>query len=344
MSFAVLHVQKTTSNPIGLGMEISREYEPHNADPERKHLNQMIIDDNGKNLSQAIDERIKDGYTGKTAIRKDAVKSITYVLTGSPERMHKLDQSGQLDIWVQTNLDWLIEKHGRKNIVKFALHMDERTPHLHAVVVPLTADGRLSAKEILGDKAKMKQLQTDYANKMRQFGLERGTGGRRASHVDIKDYYKQLNEEIPQVKKELQQLKNEVDNYSKMKALKDTTGAFISKLTKKDETKELRDQVQHLQTENTNLKTGLTNAAGHLEQYEQATERLYRENERLKSAFSGQDQQRQNELSAVKSRATLDAVSKINSYARKALNLPGKFDIRGDTVLFLDDKGQVLGR
>jgi hypothetical protein len=343
MSFAVLHVQKTTANPIGLGMEIGREYEPHNADPERKHLNQMIID-NGKNLSQAIDDRIKEGYTGKTAIRKDAVKSLTYVLTGSHERMHELDQSGRLDAWVQTNLDWLIEKHGRENIVKFALHMDERTPHLHAVVVPLTTDGRLSAKELLGNKAQMKELQTDYANRMRPFGLERGRDGGRSTHVDIKDYYKQLNEQIPQVKKELQQLQAEVKDYSKMKALKETAGAFVSKLTKKDETKELKDQVQHLQTENANLKTGLNNAAANLSEFERATERLYQENQRLKSAIGGQKQQQENELAATKAQAKSDTISLINRFARKNLNLPGRFDVRGDTVHFEpDDKGQSQG-
>jgi hypothetical protein len=36
--------------------------------------------------------------------------------------------------------------------------MDEKTPHMHLSFVPLTADGRLSAKDIVGNRKKHRGL------------------------------------------------------------------------------------------------------------------------------------------------------------------------------------------
>ena len=40
--------------------------------------------------------------------------------------------------------------------------MDEKTPHMHLCFVPLTADGRLSAKNIIGNRKKLTQWQDDF--------------------------------------------------------------------------------------------------------------------------------------------------------------------------------------
>lgn len=88
------------------------------------------------------------------------------------------------------------EKYGEKNIMRFTLHMDETTPHIHAVVVPLTKDGRLSAKEITGGPKGMEQLQDEYGAKMARFGLERGLKGSPSKHTDISEYYGAINEPL----------------------------------------------------------------------------------------------------------------------------------------------------
>ena len=40
--------------------------------------------------------------------------------------------------------------------------MDEKTPHLHLVFVPLTKDNRLCAKEIIGNRANLTKWQDDF--------------------------------------------------------------------------------------------------------------------------------------------------------------------------------------
>jgi hypothetical protein len=54
--------------------------------------------------------------------------------------------------------------------------MDEKTPHMHLSFVPLTEDGRLSAKEIIGNKKKLTKWQDAYWEHMvKRFPeLERG--------------------------------------------------------------------------------------------------------------------------------------------------------------------------
>ncbi|MEM8968591.1 MAG: plasmid recombination protein [Bacteroidota bacterium] len=80
----------------------------------------------------------------------------------------------------------------KENIVGFAMHLDEKTLHIHATVVPLTKDSRLSTKEYLfGHKEKLRGFQDRYANAMVPFGLERGLKGSCSKHQTTSQYYRQ---------------------------------------------------------------------------------------------------------------------------------------------------------
>ena len=69
---------------------------------------------------------------------------------------------------------WLEKKYGKDRVVAAVVHRDEATPHLSAFVVPLTQDGRLSAKEFIGGRSKMRDDQSTYAESVKKLGLERG--------------------------------------------------------------------------------------------------------------------------------------------------------------------------
>jgi hypothetical protein len=77
--------------------------------------------------------------------------------------------------------------------------MDERTPHIHAHMVPLTGDGRLSATHFLDGRRKMKELHTRYASYMEPIGLERGREGSRATHQRVQQFYASVTKE-PELK------------------------------------------------------------------------------------------------------------------------------------------------
>jgi len=191
MGYAVFHATKGSGGGGKLGAHIDRDKKQKqtfkSADPEREHLNKNLISKNSYSemkLPDAINERIKEGYKGKKALRKDAVKFIPMVMTGSHEEMKKIfDNKDLKQKWLQANYNFVCKEFGEKNIVRFTLHLDEKTPHIHAVVVPLTDDGRLSAKERFGNRNVLSDRQTRYADAMQQFGLKRGVVGSKSKHT-----------------------------------------------------------------------------------------------------------------------------------------------------------------
>ena len=88
------------------------------------------------------------------------------------------------------------KEFGKENIVRFVLHRDEKTPHLHVVTVNLTKDGRLSAKEILGNPKAMQERQDRYAEQMKSFGLERGLKNTGIDHEDAKAFYARMKQSV----------------------------------------------------------------------------------------------------------------------------------------------------
>lgn len=196
MGYAVLHSQKGSASG-GLGNHIDRikgmEHNFKQADPSR--INENVVYSvyqkrEHLSLTEAINERILEGYKVKKAYRKDAVKFTAHVLGGSHEDMKEIfKDKRKSDAWIQANYDFISKEFGEKNIVRFNLHMDEKTPHIHAVTVPLTEDGRLSAREIIGNKTEMRSRQDRYAEAMEPFGLERGKRNTGIKHEDTKEYY-----------------------------------------------------------------------------------------------------------------------------------------------------------
>jgi len=126
--------------------------------------------------------------------RKGAVLCIEYLITASPEAFTRHggtmpDTGGYFD----RAIAWLKARHGAANIVSAAIHLDERTPHLVAYVVPLTKDGRLSARDFLGGAAKLRKMQTDFHHWCgKPFGLLRGIEGSKATHQKVSQYYQAL--------------------------------------------------------------------------------------------------------------------------------------------------------
>ena len=108
-------------------------------------------------------------------VRKDSVKFVDTLVTVSPE-FAEAHEAEMLEYFNRA-FDFLKERVGEENIISAVVHMDEKTPHLHLCFVPLTKDGRLSAKEILGNKKRMIQWQDDFYACMseRWLELERGT-------------------------------------------------------------------------------------------------------------------------------------------------------------------------
>jgi hypothetical protein len=166
-----------------------RERETHNADQERtpdnQHLGAKSTDEAMGKLRALLPEKR----------RKDAVLVVEYVMTASPEWFDKATPE-QEKAFFQRSLQWLADKYGADRIVTASIHRDEATPHLSAFVVPLTQDKRLSAKEFIGSRDKMRADQTSYAGRVADLGLERGIEGSKATHQTIQQHYAAIQQGV----------------------------------------------------------------------------------------------------------------------------------------------------
>ena len=108
-------------------------------------------------------------------VRKDSVKFVDTLVTVSPEFAQT--HEAEMKEYFTRAFEFLKDRIGEDNIISAVVHMDEKTPHMHLCFVPLTRDGRLSAKEILGNKKAMIRWQDDFYACMaeRWPELERGT-------------------------------------------------------------------------------------------------------------------------------------------------------------------------
>jgi len=126
-----------------------------------------------------------------TKVRKDAVVAVELVLSASPEWFDELTkdraalhQHPKFRAWANESMAWARREFGQ-NIIDVALHMDESSPHMHVLAVPLTKDGRLCAKEILA-RSELTRRQDSYAKALQGLGLSRGEPAKETKRRHIK--------------------------------------------------------------------------------------------------------------------------------------------------------------
>lgn len=184
MAYAIMRAKKLANmGSVAASMQhCYRERNTHNADQERTPDNQHLV---AKSTDEAMG-KLRALLPEKR--RKDAVLTVEYVMTASPDWFEKATPE-QEKAFFQQSLQWLADKYGADRIVTASIHRDESTPHLSAFVVPLTQDKRLSAKEFIGSRDKMRADQTTYAACVANLGLERGIEGSKATHQTIQQHY-----------------------------------------------------------------------------------------------------------------------------------------------------------
>ena len=151
--YAVCHLQRGSGNDSGMSCHIERKdakgkiYVPVNANADRTHLNRELVrfPEGVSNRTEAVQHRI-DTAGLRRKVGKNQTKAIRIILTGTHEQMMKIANDGRLDSWIDANLKWLKDTFGEENLVSCVLHMDEKTPHLHATVVPIVTGERLRRK------------------------------------------------------------------------------------------------------------------------------------------------------------------------------------------------------
>jgi hypothetical protein len=202
MAYAIIRIAKLTSQAHAHNATTHnyRQHEVSNADPAPQHPNREYLNHEKTEYWTLAEARIAEVVTRK--VRADQVRAVEVIMTGSPEAFVRGQDGRAADYskskWAQDNLNFLKEKFGEKNVVSFTLHQDEKTPHVHAVIVPITLDGRLSAKDTF-TRQSLRELQTDYAQAMASHGMSRGVEHSQAEHQPMRRQYTQEAQNARQV-------------------------------------------------------------------------------------------------------------------------------------------------
>ncbi|WP_394856601.1 MobV family relaxase [Staphylococcus saprophyticus] len=196
MSYSIVRVSKVKSgtNTTGIQKHVQREnnnYENEDIDHSKTHLNYDLVNDNKQNFNNLIDEKIGQNYTGKRKIRTDAVKHVDGLITSDKEFFDNQTPEDTKQFFEHAK-DFLEREYGKDNLLYATVHMDEKTPHMHYGVVPITDDGRLSAKEVVGNKKALTEFQDRFNEHVKQRGydLERGQSRQvtNAKHEQMSQY------------------------------------------------------------------------------------------------------------------------------------------------------------
>lgn len=143
-----------------------------NIDLTRSYLNHSIEDLSPEHLVHRVNQRIKQLHLKKHP-RSDAVGIEDIIVSASVDFMLKLDSETR-EKYFSDSLHFFQNRYGKQNVMYCQCHLDESNPHIHIGVVPITPDGRLSAKSLFCPKT-LEQLQTDFHREVAQhYGLERG--------------------------------------------------------------------------------------------------------------------------------------------------------------------------
>jgi len=206
--FAIMRYAKLRSvtSIKGSSKHMARTIPTPNADASISANNPILIggDDPAADVLRLVPKigaRQGDTENGKLLRRSNSVLAVEVLMTTSPDWWRSSTRADR-DAWVAQSTAWLVAEWGEKNVAHLRFHIDETTPHLTGLIVPLDPDtGGLNARRWIGGKASkmnpgtslISGHQTRYAEAVEDLGLRRGLVGSTATHQSVAEYYRRVN-------------------------------------------------------------------------------------------------------------------------------------------------------
>lgn len=197
MSFLVLHMDKFKKEAVrGIQSHNRRERVSHSnpdIDYGRSATNYDLHEPTSENYAEAIQNRIDDLLLVK-AVRKDAVHMCGLIVTSASAFFKNLSPEDTRRFFEESKA-FLTQFVGAENVISAMVHMDEKTPHMHFLHVPVTKDGRLNANQIY-TRQSLRKLQSELPAYLqsRGFDIQRGveqTPGSAKKHLDTREFKQQ---------------------------------------------------------------------------------------------------------------------------------------------------------
>lgn len=129
-----------------------------NIDASRSHLNYQLTDmGNAEQINEWAYSLIEESGA---KVRANASLAMEIVFSLPPHWL-KIDTKP----YFQDCLDWVRKEFQGLEILDFSVHLDESTPHAHAIILSLK-DGKLRGDEIVGGLGVMARRQDNFYNQV----------------------------------------------------------------------------------------------------------------------------------------------------------------------------------
>lgn len=235
--FCIMRTEKRKRTDLGgIQKENTRTATEYNnkVSPGMDILNVTLRESN--NWLRDIDNEIK---TAGARTRSNSVLALDTLYTASSE-FFQGKTNEENDTFFRDCLKFHERHFG--HIISAVIHYDETTPHLHVISVPLTQDGRLSARDVIGNKDKMSKAQDEFFEQVgKGYGLERGIhmdGQEKKKHISAQEHeLREIRQKIARGQEELEAVEHSVET------------ARTRAQTARQTATELQKQVEQLQEE-----------------------------------------------------------------------------------------------
>ena len=335
MSYAIFRSEPiyTLQDLAQIGSHNKREKKAYKSNPdiklERTKYNIDLVPCNEKYIKSFYEktkEYKKEHDERMKTVRDDRKKSFSRALNDaknvvadellftSDNEFFKNMSTMQIKKWADTCMEFVYKDLGytKEQVLHATIHLDEKTPHIHCVVIPLVRkfDKRtnserytLSKKQYIKNNVHLSELQDKYYNRLVQAGfeLERGLKGSTAEHIKIKEFKKitrridkslennnyLLNRDYEELKEKLEkskptitgkEVKIDKETYQTMNQFMNTANRVIKEVPKTQAlTKSLEDYTRtfkQTERENQHLKYEVNKLENKNEELQQENNRL----------------------------------------------------------------------
>ena len=266
--YAIFRFKKYKGPEIGrIEAHNERRKEEYASNPDidlsRTQHNFHIIEptDRYRKMSEALIKQY-----GCPRVRSDSVRVVETLITASPEFFEGKSEQ-EIRAFFQHAVNFLKTELGEDRLIAAPVHMDGKTPHMHLSFVPITKDGRLSAKDIVGNCKSLTAWQDRFWLHMVRIypDLERGESASRTGREHIPPRIFKQAANLNKQAKAILELLSEINAFNAKKTAAELEamlkkffpelGKFLTKAKKYDQA------IRSLKAENADLKQDLKEAA-----------------------------------------------------------------------------------
>ena len=241
VSYSVFRIQgiKTTGDLVGISKHNKDRVSHTNQDIDTSKSKDNIILIECNNYNSKFNDIVapmKQEHTERMkTMRADRIKTFNQhinsskndvafemVFTSDNEFFDGLNRN-DIKKWAEKSLDFVTKDLGieRRNILHAIVHMDEKTPHLHVVAVPLVNTYNkkqnkdvwsISRRQYINGKSQLSKAQDIYNQRMNESGykLDRGEKGSSKEHTTKAQYIDRLLSENKELKRQNKELRDGV--------------------------------------------------------------------------------------------------------------------------------------